>query len=39
MSQAITFRTSDVKGECEMVIWGSDDSGKYFEKRVAFTVE
>jgi len=38
-SQEISFFTSDIKGEYEVVILGSDASGKIHEKRVSFTVE
>lgn len=36
--QKISFRTSDLKGEYELLIRGCDASGKYFEKRQSFTV-
>lgn len=38
-SQKISFRTSDLKGEYEVLIRGADTSGKFLEKRVGFTVE
>jgi hypothetical protein len=38
-SQKISFRTSDLKGEYELLIRGAETSGKFFEKRVSFTVE
>jgi hypothetical protein len=38
-SQKISFYTSDLKGEYEVLIRGSDASGKFLEKRVSFTVE
>ncbi len=38
-SEKINFRTSDVKGDYDILIRGSDISGKYLEKRIRFTVE
>ena len=38
-SQKISFRTSDIKGEYEVLIRGADASGKFLEKRASFTVE
>jgi len=39
MSQRISFRTADLKGNYEILIRGIDSSGKYLEKRVPFRVE
>ncbi len=38
-SQKISFRTSDLKGEYDLLIRGYDLSGKYYEKQQRFTVE
>jgi len=38
-SQKISFRTSDMIGEYELLIRGYDLSGKYYEKQQRFTVE
>ncbi|MFO7671353.1 MAG: hypothetical protein R6W31_16965 [Bacteroidales bacterium] len=38
-SRNISFRTSDQKGDYEILIRGTDASGKFFEKRMGFTVE
>jgi len=38
-SQEFSFRTSDLKGAYEILIRGTDGSGKYLEKKVPFTVE
>ncbi len=38
-SQKISFSTSDLKGEYELLIRGADASGKFLEKRVVFTVQ
>ena len=38
-SRKISFRTSDLKGEYELLIRGADASGKFLEKRVGFTVK
>ncbi|MEA3461035.1 MAG: hypothetical protein U9R49_04080, partial [Bacteroidota bacterium] len=39
MDQEISFRTSDLKGDYEVLIRGFDSTGKYLEKRIPFTVE
>lgn len=39
MEEQITFRTSDLKGEYEILFRGTDSSGAFFEKRVPFSVE
>ncbi len=39
VDQKISFRTADMKGDYEILIRGSDSSGKYLEKRVPFRVE
>jgi hypothetical protein len=38
-SGSIRFQTSDLKGEYELVIRGSDSAGKFVEKRLPFRVE
>lgn len=38
-SRKISFRSSDVEGDYDILIRGSDNSGKYLEKRIRFTVE
>jgi hypothetical protein len=37
--ERITFRTSDTKGDYEILFRGTDPRGKYLEKRVTFRVE
>jgi hypothetical protein len=37
--QHISFRTSDLKGEYEILIRGTGSDGRYFEKRLSFLVE
>jgi hypothetical protein len=37
--QHISFRTSDLKGEYEILIRGTGSDGRYFEKRLPFLVE
>jgi hypothetical protein len=37
--QRISFRTSDLKGEYEILIRGTGSDGRYFEKRLPFLVE
>ena len=37
--EVIRFQTSDLKGEYEILIRGSDSTGKYLEKRIPFWVE
>ena len=37
--QHITFRTSDLKGEYEILIRGTGPGGRYFEKRIPFRVD
>jgi len=39
MEEQINFRTSDLKGEYEILFRGTDSSGAFFEKRVPFSVE
>ncbi len=39
MPQKISFRSSDLKGDYEILIRGSDSTGKYLEKRIPFRVE
>jgi hypothetical protein len=38
-SGAIRFHTSDLEGEYEILIRGSDSTGKFLEKRIPFRVE
>jgi hypothetical protein len=38
-SRNISFRTSDQKGDYEILIRGTDATGAFFEKRMGFTVE
>jgi len=38
-NQHISFRTSDLKGEYEILIRGTGSDGRYFEKRLPFLVE
>ncbi|MCD4709917.1 MAG: hypothetical protein K8R52_03665 [Bacteroidales bacterium] len=38
-SECITFSTSDLKGAYEILIRGTDSTGKFLEKRVPFRVE
>jgi hypothetical protein len=37
--KVITFRTSDLKGEYEILFRGTDSTGAFLEKRVPFSVE
>ena len=39
MEKQITFRTSDLKGEYEILFRGTDATGAFIEKRVPFSVE
>lgn len=39
MDQRISFRSSDLKGDYEILIRGSDSNGKYLEKHIPFRVE
>ncbi len=39
LSQKISFRTADLKGDYEILFRGTDPSGKYLVKRVPFRVE
>jgi len=39
IKKVITFRTSDMKGDYEILFRGTDSTGSFFEKRVSFSVE